>query len=117
MIGDYTIYNIAKEWKNNKELHSYIKGNKFEGYRYGHHGNDESSSSSCQKIMGLDLSLFILVSIVVLLVWVFAFWSVWKFWDKLPEWAKIVSLIFLLSPSSGGPLLTLLVVYFSKNDK
>ena len=109
MNSEYTIYNILNEWRNNKNLHAYIKGNKIEGYK--HH---DESSGSCSKVMGVDFRLFILLSIVVIVIWIFTVWSMWQYWEELPEWAKIVSLIFLLSPRSGGPLLALLIVYFSK---
>ena len=117
MIENFSIYNILNEWKNNKLLQEKIKGNTIERYK---HNNDDSeidsscSDSSCNKIMGLELGLFIIVSLIVLSIWFLALWSIWKYWDKLPEWAKIVSLIFLLAPRSGGPLFALLVVFFSK---
>ena len=119
MIEKYSVYNILNEWKNNKLLH---KQDKIERYTHNSDNEDVDSScdsscdesSSCNKIMGLEIGLFIIVSIIMLSIWFLAAWSIWRYWDKLPEWARIVSLIFLLSPQSGGPLLTLLVVFFSK---
>jgi hypothetical protein len=119
MIEKYSLHNIIKEWKNNKDLHSYIRGQKIEKYK-NHMDDDydyEDIDSSCKKVMGLELNLFILISLLVIIIWGFAIWSIWRYWNVLPEWAKIVGLITLLSPNSGGPLITLLVVYFSKEDK
>ena len=115
MIEKYSIHNIIKEWTNNKDLQAYIKGQKKENYN--NHSNDDEDSSSCRKVMGIEFNLFILLSLLVIILWGFAIWSIWRYWNVLPEWAKIVGLITLLSPNSGGPLITLLVVYFSKEDK
>jgi len=116
MIEKYSIHNIIKEWKNNKDLHANIRGQKKENYK-NHENEEEDIDSSCRKVMGVELHLFIFISLLVIIIWGFAVFSIWRYWNVLPEWAKIVGLITLLSPNSGGPLITLLVVYFSKEDK
>ena len=68
MIEKYSVYNILNEWKNNKLLH---KQDKIERYTHNSDNEDVDSScdsscdesSSCNKIMGLEIGLFIIVFI------------------------------------------------------
>ena len=114
MFGKYSIENFLKEWKDNKDLHAYLKGKETEKFDKLDSPNSTLMATPNITILDMNFTSFMIISILLLLLWIFAAWSIWKYWDKLPEWIKIVSLIFLLVPKSGGPLLVLPVVYFGK---
>lgn len=108
MNSQYTIVNITREFLKNKPLiDAYFKGQYTENYN-----NDNNAS-----IMGMGIVAFIIFFLVAIGIWIWAIVSLIKFWNVLPDWAKIIGLISLLPILPvGGPIMTLIVVYIAKGN-
>jgi hypothetical protein len=103
LFGKYSMVNMCKEFNENKPLiESYFKNRSIEGY------DDEDT-----KIMGLGIFAFIVLLLVGLAIWIWALMSLMKYWQVLPDWAKVLGLLSLIG---GAPFITLIVVYIAKNS-
>lgn len=98
----------------------YSMQNMLRSYGKHHHDTYTKDTKGCNcgcndDVIDIDRNVLMLLIFMALALWVWALIAVVQFWNKLPDWAKIISLITLLT-DSGGPIITLLVVYFSKSD-
>jgi hypothetical protein len=103
MDSKYNIFNICKEFKENRHLIvAHFKGQTVEGM-----SNDDTT------ILGMGVMAFVIFAIIALVIWFWAIYELYKNWAMLPDWAKVVGLVALLGPL-GGPVVTLIVVYIAK---
>lgn len=101
MIGRYSMQNMLKSY--GKHSDNYTKDTK-------------GCDCGCNvDTLDINRNVLMLLIFMFLILWVWAVIAVVTYWNKLPDWAKIISLITLLT-DSGGPIITLLVVYFSKSE-
>lgn len=126
-MSKYTMPSVLKEYfKNKDKISAYF--NKKGSMNYGASGSNatttttippllssSSSSSSSLLIMEMEVEMFLLFSVLVMTVWVWAVIVLIQYWDKLPSWAKVAGLLSLLT-EYGGPVVTLIIVYIAKED-
>jgi hypothetical protein len=63
-----------------------------------------------------DYARFIFIVLLVLLVlWLWALYALIRFWSDIPLWAKVIGIIGLFSYAIGGPVISLIVIYASRN--
>ena len=67
-------------------------------------------------VAGSILILAILIILIVPALYIWALVITIKYWNEMETWAKVLALIGILTPF-GGPLMTIIVVYLSKNRK
>lgn len=65
-------------------------------------------------VLGISIVLFLVFFILFLCIWIWALVATVKYWKLLPDWAKVVSILGLIPIIPGGPIVTLVVVYISK---
>lgn len=103
MFGKYSLDNIIRAYYENKELiDATIKGQKVEGL------ND-----SAKVILGLNVSVFIIIAVLVFALWIWALIVTIMYWNQISVIAQVFAIIGLVFPSVG-PVITLLAVYISK---
>lgn len=104
-----SVKTVIREWYENKPLiNAYLAGESIEGIE----------GEAAAKILGFGIGIFILVALVVVVLWFWALYATIKFWNLLPAWARVVSVIGLLTGwmYGVGTLITLIVVYASKRS-
>jgi len=110
MKSDYSIENLIRECRENKHvIEAYLKGISMEGYNDG-------LTEEGTKIMGYGIAVFLLILLCAISIWIWAIVVLVKFWKVLPDWARIIGVLALLPMIPGGPIITLIVVYASKNS-
>lgn len=67
-------------------------------------------------VLGISIVLFLVFFILFLCIWIWALVATVKYWKLLPDWAKVVSILGLIPIIPGGPIVTLVVVYISKQQ-
>lgn len=103
----YSLYDFLVKYKENKpEIDAYLRGQPIENY-----------SSGNKKILGLELGLFMILLLISMAIWVWAIVVLVKYWKKLPDWAKVVGVLGVIPSIPLGPVVTLIVVYISKQGK
>lgn len=102
-IGDYNIFNVLSEFNKHRYiLQAKIKGETIEGY-----SDPGNSGAFFTSILG------ILIIVLALALWIWALIVTIKYFNVLPVWAQILSILGLVG--FGGPILTLIVVYIGKS--
>lgn len=105
MIGKYSIFNMMKEFRENKPIiEAYLKNQSVEG-----------SNDTVNVIAGLSIGMFLTLIMLGIAIWVWAIVVTIKYWNQLPVWAQILAIIGLLT-GVGGPIMTLIVVYVGKDQ-
>lgn len=61
------------------------------------------------------LSVLLLLIILIFGVWIWAIIALINYWKLIPTWAKILGILGIFPVIPFGPILTLVVVYASKN--
>lgn len=101
--GDYNIFNVLSEFNKHRYiLQAKMKGESIEGY-----SDPRDSTSFFTSVLGV---IFI---IVALILWIWALVITIKYFNIIPLWAQILSILGLVG--FGGPILTLIVVYIGKS--
>ena len=109
MLLKYSLFELLKEHnKNKKSIHAKLKGETIEGY---------TDSGDTAKILGLSVIPFLIVLLISLVIWIWALVATVKYWNQLPEWAKVISILGILPILPGGPIVTLVVVYIAKGGE
>ncbi len=63
-----------------------------------------------------DYARFIFIILLVLLVlWLWALYALIRFWSDIPLWAKLIGIIGLCTYALGGPVISLIVIYASRD--
>jgi hypothetical protein len=111
MYGKYSLDNMLKICKENNELIcAYLKGQSFEGYQYKEH-NSNKTVTTFDAFGGL--AIFLVLLVINLIIWIWALIVTIQYFKVIPQWAQIVSVLGLVCPAIG-PVVTLIVVYVSK---
>ncbi len=101
--GEYNIFNVLSEFNKHRYiLQAKMKGETIEGY-----SDPGESGAFFTSILG------ILIIIIALVLWIWALVITVKYFNVLPIWAQILSILGLFG--FGGPVLTLIVVYIGKS--
>jgi hypothetical protein len=104
---NYSLLEILNEYNENKVvIDAYLKGQSVENYD---NVNDGSS------MFGLGIGLFVSVLLISIGLWIWALWAVIHYWDKLPDWARIIGILGLLPIIPGGVIASLISVYVGKH--
>lgn len=101
----YSFPSLLVEFRKNQPLiKAYFNGDLVEG------ADDDS-----KKIIGLGVGLFVTLFLISLILWVWALIALMRNWHKLPTWAQVLGLLFLLG-FFVGPIGTLIIVYVARNQ-
>jgi hypothetical protein len=108
----YSILNLLNTYKKKKHvIDAYFKNKSVENYN---DGCDDGCKDGCDdqnsQLLGLSVGVFITVFIISISIFIWAVVVTIKYWNILPDWAKILAIIGLLT-GIGGPIMTLIVVY------
>lgn len=105
MSGKYSVLNLLKVYRDNKNvIEAYISGNSVEGL-----DDDHEPFESYGGLFAFLIIVLITLPIFILsIVWTF------KYWDILPDWAKVLAILGLFG-GNGGPIMTLVAIYIAKN--
>ena len=102
----YSLNNMLRVAQENKDLiQSYIRGSPIECY---------GSSEDDPLMLGMTIGTFLVILVLAFALWIWALVVTVKYWDVLPDWAKVLSVLGLLG--FVGPPLTLVVVYAGKGS-
>lgn len=121
-IGDHNIFKTLQFARDNKEeIYAYIQNKSYEGYDdtvdwnwgQGQSNIDKENLKEAGDIAGTTIAFIILVIITSIGLWIWALVVTIKYFDVLPAWAKVLSVLGLIGPV-GGPILTLIAVYAGK---
>ncbi len=105
MIGKYSLSNLFEAYNRKKDIiNAYVRGDVIENYNEG------------DKILGLEMSAFLILFIISLAIWIIALVLLIKYWKVIPDWAKVLGVIGIIS-TIGGPIMTIIVVLIAKNMK
>jgi hypothetical protein len=108
--------------KDNKEIfQSALKGETIEHFKRKRkikaQSDEQSEEETGEEIVtGVSITIIVIV-ILAIIIWVWAIYALILYWKILPEWAKIISLICILVPYMGGPVIALIIIYISKGQK
>ena len=90
--------------KHKNIIDAYLKGESVEYY----------SETDDQQIAGVSLTVFIVLLIIDIILWIWAIIITIIAWKTLPEWAKVLAVLGLIPIIPFGPIVTLVVVYITK---
>lgn len=98
---NYSLLELYKKYNKNKVvIDAYIRGEQIENF-----------STDINDIAGTEIILIFILFYTYLALWVWACVALYKNWDKISTFAKVLGLIGLLPIIPGGPIFTLLVAY------
>ena len=104
MWGKYSIQNVLKDVRDNQErIQAHLKGETYEGL------DEPTGTVAAFGIVGALVVLAIMLGI-----WIWALMVTIKFWKVLPDWAKVLGVIGLVT--GVGPVVTLIAVYIGKGQ-
>ncbi len=87
-----------------------------EGYNDNDFDNDfDKDEKNAFKLAGLGTAVLLVILVISLILYVWALVILIKYWNALPEWAKIVGILGLIPAIPLGPLVTIIVVYIGKD--
>ena len=100
----YSLYELLYHYSKHKNIiDAYLKGESVEYY-----------SGQDAQIAGVGLTVFIVLLIIDLILWIWAIAITIIAWKTLPEWAKVLAVLGLIPIIPFGPIVTLIVVYIAK---
>ena len=100
MQYNYSLNNLIKEYFNNKEIcDACMRGETIE------------YSGSDSLILGMGVSMFLIILLIQIIIWIWALVALIKNWGIMPDIAKIVGVIGLFPILPFGPIITLICVY------
>lgn len=104
-IFNHSLYDYINAYNNNKHMiDNIIFNNSIEYY-----GNENTT------ILGMSVSLFVIGFLISLALWIWGLVLTLKYWQDLPDWAKVLCVIGLLPILPLGPIITIIVAYITKN--
>ena len=102
----FSLYDFLVEYKEHKpEIDAYLHGQPIENY------------SDDNKIMGLEIGLFIVLLLIGIFIWIWSIVVLVKYWKILPDWAKVIGVLGVIPAVPIGPIVTLIVVYITKQGQ
>jgi hypothetical protein len=104
-IRNLSIMNLAREYKRRRE-------------RFNGNGNNNVNSRPLNNdgATGATAAIFGVVLLFALVLWIWAIVMLVKYWEVLPEWAKVVGILGVLPIVPVGPIVTIVVVYIGKES-
>ena len=72
-----------------------------------------SSTDNCVTIIGLNATLFYILLILQLALWVWALIALIQHWNKLDTVWQVLGVVFLVPVIPFGPVFTLLIAYIA----
>ena len=109
LVRIYSLPEIITMYRNNKHLiEATLKNQPVEGFIKIR----DTDGNLVTTGAGFGI-FFIILLLLSLFIWIWALMVLIRYWDILPDWAKIVGLLSILGPL-GGPIVTLIVVYVAK---
>jgi len=104
------MFELFKAYNDHKDLiHAYYAGKSIEGFN-----NDTRISIETSKILGLEIGVFVVVCIIAIIIWFVALATLIYYQNTMPVWAIVISWLCLLT-GFGGPIITLILVFVTKN--
>jgi hypothetical protein len=98
---NYSLLELYKKYNKNKVvIDAYILGEQIENF-----------STDLHDITGREIILIFIMFYTYLALWVLACVALYKNWDKISTFGKVLGIIGLLPVIPGGPIFTLLVAY------
>ena len=67
--------------------------------------------------MGLSAGLALIIILLAIVLWIVAIVLLFKYWNVIPSWAKVLGLLGVLPVVPIGPVVTIIVVLIGKNQK
>jgi hypothetical protein len=106
-----SIYILFEKYKENKPLiDAYIKRQSVENYN----GDGIDPTTTDGSILGLSIGFFLLLLLVSIGIWIWAIVVLIKYWNQLPDWAKVLGVLGVIPAVPLGPVVTLICVYVAK---
>ena len=110
-----SIYILFEKYKENKPLiDAYIKKQSVENFNGDGGDGIDPDPSTDGAILGLSIGFFLLLIAVSIGIWIWAIVVLIKYWDRLPDWAKVLGVLGLIPAVPLGPVVTLICVYVAK---
>ncbi len=111
-----SIYILFEKYKENKPLiDAYIKRQSVENYNGdGGDGIDPTITTTDGTILGVSIGIFLLLLLVSIAIWIWAIVVLIKYWNQLPDWAKVLGVLGVIPAVPLGPVVTLICVYIAK---
>jgi len=118
----YSLYNCLIEYEKNKDIiKAYYSNNIIENYKDINPDNinpdninpDENISPENRKILGLTIGVFVTLTIIQIILSLWAIIAIVYFSKQLPTWIIVVASGLLLLP--GGAIVSLILVYIFKD--
>lgn len=108
---NYSIITMLSEFRDKKPLiEAYLKKKSVESYDGNGEGEDKV------LLFGMTVGVALVFMVIILALWIWALIVTINYWNFLPTWAKVFAIIGLLTMQFGGPVMTLIVVYITKNS-
>lgn len=110
-----SIYILFEKYKENKPLiDAYIKRQSVENFNGDGGDGFDPDPSTGGTILGLSIGFFLLLLLVSIGIWIWAIVVLIKYWNRLPDWAKVLGVLGLIPAVPLGPVVTLICVYVAK---
>jgi len=122
----YSLVDLIKEYNNRKYiLEAYINKQPIEYYKQNKSNNNNNNDNNDNNdndgaVIAASAAVVIIILIATLInigLWIWALIATIKFWPLLPIWAQIIAILGLLPILPFGIIITLIVVYVTKNNK
>lgn len=105
----YSLYNMLNAYHENQHvIECYMKNQSLENF------DSKEGVAAGATVMGLGVGTFLVILFITMAIWFWALVALINNWHCLPGWAQVVSVISLLFPNFGGPILTLIIVYAAR---
>ena len=98
-----SIAGLCKELKNRQRVR--------EGF------DDDKNKDAAIAVLGVTTVVISVALLVSLVIWIWALVVTVKYWNVLPPWAQVVSVLGLLPVVPMGQIVSLVVVYIGKAGK
>lgn len=105
ILNDYSLINMMAALQKYRRENCQRKRENFGG-----------TSGPAFSILGLSLTVFILLFVICLAIWIWALYLLIKNASTMPLWAVIISIVCLFV-FSGGPIVTIILCYATKGTK
>ena len=112
-----SIYILFEKYKENKPLiDAYIKRQSVENFNGdgGDGGDGIDPTTTDGTILGVSIGIFLLLLLVSIAIWIWAIVVLIKYWNQLPDWAKVLGVLGVIPAVPLGPVVTLICVYVAK---
>lgn len=76
---------------------------------------DNSSPEANQKyLFGLSVTVFYLIITIAIAIWIFAIYSLIKYWNNISTIVAIICLILIFLPIPFGAIISIILIYATK---